>query len=81
MIDNDDDDDDDMIIIAVFLGCVIFDLRSGGPSSLFRVPPKKKIKRLITVYFFAVAIWPRYFLFIIDSVIFKRVSVSIVHDC
>ena len=45
MIDNDDDDDDDdddMIIIAVFLGCVIFDLRSGGLSSLFRVPPTKK---------------------------------------
>ena len=44
MIDNDDDDDDDedMIIITVFLGCVIFDLRSGGPSSLFRVPPTKK---------------------------------------
>ena len=33
--DDDDDDDDDMIIIAVFLGCVIFNLRSGGPSSLF----------------------------------------------
>lgn len=44
MIDNDDDDGDDMIIIAVFLGCVIFDLRSGGPSSLFRVPPTKKNK-------------------------------------
>ena len=42
MIDNDDDDDDDdMIIIAVFQGCVIFDLRSGGLSSLFRVSPKK----------------------------------------
>ena len=42
MIDNDDDDDDDdMIIIAVFQGCVIFDLRSGGLPSLFRVSPKK----------------------------------------
>ena len=42
MINNDDDDDDDdIIIIAVFQGCVIFDLRSGGLSSLFRVSAKK----------------------------------------
>ena len=40
MIDN-DDNDDDMIIIAVFQGCVIFDLRSGGLPSFFRVSPKK----------------------------------------
>ena len=39
--DDDDDDDDDMIIISVFLGCVIFELRLGGLSSPFRVPPKK----------------------------------------
>ena len=51
MIDN-DDDDDDMIIIAVFLGCVIiFDLRSGGLSSLFRVSPKKSKTPDHTLFF------------------------------
>lgn len=51
MIDNDDDDDDDMIIIAVFQGCVIFDLRSGGLSSLFRVSPKKSKTPDHTLFF------------------------------
>ena len=59
MIDN-DDNDDDMIIIAVSRAVLSLTCDQAVFLPFFGFP-RKKIKRLITVYFFAVAIWPRYF--------------------
>ena len=67
-----------------FVKIWIPNLRSGGPSSLFRVPPKKKNKTPDHSLFFRcgyMATLFSFFFFIIDSVIFNRVAVSIVHDC
>lgn len=58
MIDNDDDDDYDMIIIAVSWAVLSLTCDQAVFLPFFGFP-RKKVKRLITVYFFAVAIWLR----------------------
>lgn len=58
MIDNDDDDDYDMIIIAVSRAVLSLTCDQAVFLPFFGFP-RKKVKRLITVYFFAVAIWLR----------------------